>query len=231
MQWNSFTLNKVPFSVNGTYERSRMEAIFSQEFKVKNYSIIPKLRQQYIRSFDPVTLASEKKRQELFLQAISWVDNQVSKKIGPTPQNVGVLYSIINGFPLEFRNKEVFIKDATGQILDDCPSASALPKIMEDFWKWREVNTGTLLNALGSHFLLACIHPYLDGNGRLSRLLEYWDLRQLNPTQTFPCSEVLVYWQYDLYREVFKICKKEKAIDPFLDLMLEFYSQKIHYPS
>ena len=62
------------------------------------------------------------------------------------------------------------------------PDPEELPHLMERFIEWLHVGAGAQLEpiarAVVSHFLLVSIHPFGDGNGRLSRSVESFLLYQ-----------------------------------------------------
>lgn len=62
------------------------------------------------------------------------------------------------------------------------PDPDELPRLMERFTEWLHVGTGAQLDpvvrAAVSHFLLVSIHPFGDGNGRVSRAVESFLLYQ-----------------------------------------------------
>ncbi|MCQ2079123.1 MAG: Fic family protein [archaeon] len=64
-----------------------------------------------------------------------------------------------------------------GSVKHDPPSCSEIGRMIEDLCRF--VNdegefTHPVVKAMLAHFLLAFIHPFNDGNGRLSRLMFYW---------------------------------------------------------
>ena len=62
------------------------------------------------------------------------------------------------------------------------PDPEELPHLMERFIEWLHVGAGAQLDpvarAVVAHFLLVSIHPFGDGNGRLSRAVESFLLYQ-----------------------------------------------------
>lgn len=81
-----------------------------------------------------------------------------------------VLRGIENSYAGKYRNVQVMIKGSTHLP----PAPYLVEKQMEDFFYWYHENRKTLhpvLLAAEMHERLVTIHPFIDGNGRTSRLL------------------------------------------------------------
>jgi len=76
----------------------------------------------------------------------------------------------------EYRNVPVFIRH-NGDIVYYAPESQDVAKFMNDFIKFYNKNNDSLLHndpfikAALIHFLFVKIHPFVDGNGRVSRIL------------------------------------------------------------
>ena len=91
----------------------------------------------------------------------------------------------------DYRKTQVVLRDSrTGEVTFRPPPAVEVPYLMEDFVAWvnspggREVHS--VLRAGVSHYALAAIHPFVEGNGRTSRafaalvlFMEGYDTRRL----------------------------------------------------
>jgi Fic family protein len=76
--------------------------------------------------------------------------------------------------PGEYRRVQNYVvNSSTGRVLYTPPSAVEVPRMMSELVKWlnRELDIHPVLVSGIAQFQLVHIHPFLDGNGRVSRLL------------------------------------------------------------
>ena len=86
------------------------------------------------------------------------------------------------------------------------PHHEDIPVMMEQFCRWIEDGHNNIqlgiLQAIAAHVMFACIHPYGDGNGRMSRWVEIMLLMRARVPA--PCAHMLSshYWetQHEYYR-------------------------------
>lgn len=76
----------------------------------------------------------------------------------------------------KYRKTEVVVKNSkTGTVSFVPPEAEEVPKLVKEFFSWlSDEQTGDIhpvLEAGITHYVLAYIHPFIDGNGRASRAL------------------------------------------------------------
>lgn len=69
--------------------------------------------------------------------------------------------------------------DITGEIVHTPPSHSDIPSFVENLCRFAnsDVNDGfihPIIKAIIIHFMIAYVHPFVDGNGRTARALFYW---------------------------------------------------------
>jgi Fic family protein len=107
--------------------------------------------------------------------AIDYIKNLVQEKI-PFTESILldihklILQSIDNAHAGKYRNVQVLISGAKHVP----PQPYLVPKQMEDFFLWYESEKNSLHPVILSaemHERLVTIHPFIDGNGRTSRLL------------------------------------------------------------
>lgn len=76
-------------------------------------------------------------------------------------------------------NNAVIVSSKTGEVVFDPPAASEIRSELEDLCEWDStdaVKVHPLLRAGILHYELVRIHPFVDLNGRTSRLLATWSL-------------------------------------------------------
>ena len=78
-----------------------------------------------------------------------------------------------------FRREESAIFNASGIAVYLTPAPSKIVQLMEDWYQYAN-NISDLypLQAAVSHIWFEKIHPFLDGNGRVGRLVSYWILKR-----------------------------------------------------
>lgn len=77
-------------------------------------------------------------------------------------------------------DNSIAVRDAfTGETYHDPPDFNRIPDLIKalcDFANDDSVFVHPIVKGIVLHFVLACIHPFMDGNGRVSRSLFYWYL-------------------------------------------------------
>ena len=104
-----------------------------------------------------------------YIKDIIKKDIPISEKVVLQIHNL-ILRGISAKYAGEYRNVQVMIKGSQ----HTPPQAFLVPKQMEDLFIWYDINKATLhpvVLAAEMHLRLVTIHPFIDGNGRTSRLL------------------------------------------------------------
>jgi Fic family protein len=77
--------------------------------------------------------------------------------------------------PGKWRPGNVYVRqEETGDILYEGPDADAVPELMAELVQWlgQKDDSPAMVKAAMSHLNLIMIHPFSDGNGRMSRALQ-----------------------------------------------------------
>jgi len=126
-----------------------------------------------------LTIAGKSMREHLeainHKDAIDYVKDLVQRKINITEREVLTVHDLIlRGIHPEdagrYRNVQVMIKGSAYMP----PQPYLVPKQMEDYFDWFAKNRNRLhpvILAAEMHERLVTIHPFIDGNGRTSRLI------------------------------------------------------------
>ncbi|KKS90031.1 MAG: Fic family protein [Candidatus Gottesmanbacteria bacterium GW2011_GWA2_44_17] len=78
-----------------------------------------------------------------------------------------------------FRREESAIFNASGVAVYLTPVPSKIVQLMEDWYRYTNTISDLYpLQAAVSHIWFEKIHPFLDGNGRVGRLVSYWILKR-----------------------------------------------------
>jgi Fic family protein len=107
----------------------------------------------------------------------------------------------------EYRKTQVVVKNSqTGEITFRPPPAVEVPFLIADFLMWLNASSPddvhTVLKAGIAHYELVRIHPFLDGNGRVSRAValiilfkEGYDVKRFFSLEAFYDRDPMVYYE------------------------------------
>ncbi|MDR2582887.1 MAG: Fic family protein [Fibromonadaceae bacterium] len=103
----------------------------------------------------------------------------VSKKVPLTEKTIKDIHSIIlNDRPTDrgvYRNMPVRISGST----HIPPNYVKIPELMKDLISWYGKTKPTVKQIAELHIRFECIHPFIDGNGRIGRLLANLELMKI----------------------------------------------------
>lgn len=106
-----------------------------------------------------------------------------------------------------YRKTQVVLRDSrTGEITFRPPPSVEVPYLMEDFVGWLNSSKGreihTVIRAGISHYGLAAIHPFVEGNGRTARafatlvlFVEGYDIRRLFSLEEYFDRDAEAYYR------------------------------------
>lgn len=105
-------------------------------------------------------------------EAFRYILNVLSKKKGITQDDILKIHSIVlkgidDEFAGRYRNSPVRIKGSSVVL----PNAMKVPDLMINFEKYLQTEKDPFKLAIMGHFKFVSIHPFVDGNGRVARLL------------------------------------------------------------
>ena len=167
----------------------------------------------------------EIKRQENLEAALIWVNERMKAKRPLKQSDLLKMHSLIsNSKRSTFRKEFIYLKDFKGNKLANFPHPQHLSELMTEFWTWTNKmgRLSALIRAIGAHFLLANIHPFQDGNGRIARLFEYYEIARKSPKSSAYFSfEFIHYWSFNEYSHAIQTSLKTCSMAPFIDYCLE----------
>lgn len=141
-----------------------------------------------------------------------------------SPEKVGV-----------FRTSQVVIKDeVTGEVVFSPPPFVEVPYLLDDFFAWLNCSDALeihpILKAGITHYILVAIHPFVEGNGRVSRafatlilIRDGYDIKKFFSLEEHFDSDPASY--YEAFSNVDKQSKNIGARD--LTAWLEYFTQAV----
>ena len=104
--------------------------------------------------------------------AFRYILDVLSKKKAITQDDILKIHAIVlkgidDAFAGRYRNIRVRIKGSSVVL----PNPMKVPDLMADFEKYLQTEKDAITRAIMGHFKFVSIHPFVDGNGRMGRLL------------------------------------------------------------
>lgn len=138
----------------------------------------------------------------------------------------GILFEDFWG-KLRTGNEGVF--DTMGNIIYEAPSPKIVPAYVTDLIKFTNSRKekSVPLRAVLAHLTFEDIHPFVDGNGRVGRLLQFAVLQQGGyGMKGFSFPEQLIDTNRQSYYRAIEICQSGKGdATEFVELMLSFLAE------
>lgn len=169
------------------------------------------------------------------LDFISDSTNKINK------ENLKILYDLTIGNYLKdeskllpnnfYRHDKVFV--VGGKEVHEGLAYEKLPEYMDEFIKFinAKSNIDDFIKSIMIHFYLAYIHPYFDGNGRMSRLLHLWFLVQKGyPTSLFVSFSKYINESKNNYYKAFQIIEENEKLSKVIDLtpFINYFIQNVY---
>jgi Fic family protein len=120
------------------------------------------------------------------------------------------------------------VNATTGNILDTCPEPHHLKAAMDDVWKWLDdtKDANPFIRAFAFHFIAVAVHPFADGNGRTSRLMQHLLLlKSGEEIARYVPSETVIMHNRDEYYQVIRQTKKLGKLTPILEFLAKCFAQ------
>jgi len=134
-----------------------------------------------------------------------------------------------------FRTSQVVIKDeVTGEVVFSPPAFVEVPYLLDDFFAWLNSSDALeihpILKAGITHYILVAIHPFVEGNGRVSRafatlilIRDGYDIKKFFSLEERFDNDPSSY--YEAFSQVDKQSKNIGARD--LTPWLEYFTQAV----
>lgn len=142
-----------------------------------------------------------------YYSALEKMEQHVAKGLPVSEKIIQTLHGLVMNKkkPTPYRDGQNVIKDgSSGNIVYLPPEAKDVPGMMGGLVEWirSQTNLPTPIIAAIAHYQFATIHPYYDGNGRVSRLLTAlimhlsgYDLKGLFSLEEYYAKNLMGYYQ------------------------------------
>ncbi|MBU0951449.1 MAG: Fic family protein [Elusimicrobia bacterium] len=132
--------------------------------------------------------------------------------------------------PGKYRNVQNYVVNGLGQVIYKPPTPKDVSKLMNSFVKYVNIEAEEYLPIISSgivHYNFVSIHPFVDGNGRLARLLGTWELirRKFDTEHIFSIDDIIYEHKAAYYSALQSVqgAQYSKSTDKDLTPWLEFY--------
>ena len=150
--------------------------VFAKEMLRKKKSPQNKAQQMIANNYNTIQYIVEHRDDPLTEEGLLYIHRLMTEKTMDNPDDAG-----------RFRtNDKVVVADMVeGDIVFTPPSYKEIPEFVEtlcDFFNNDSPNTfiHPIIKGIIVHFMLAYMHPFVDGNGRTARALFYWYMLKEN---------------------------------------------------
>lgn len=129
-----------------------------------------KSQQMIVNNYETISKISKNKQEDFTKEGLLDIHRSIANKTLDNPEDEGVFR----------RNDDIFVVDGiTGFVAHTPPSYNEIDKMIEDLCEFANKDNSDnfihpIIKGIIIHFVLAFIHPFVDGNGRTARSLFYW---------------------------------------------------------
>lgn len=142
----------------------------AKDFLRKNISPQDKSQQMIFNNYQTIRFIVENKEAPLTSELLLKIHSLMTEKTLDHPDDAG-RYRL---------NDDVVVENAiTHEVVHTPPSYQDIPKFLDDLCRFfndddPSVFIHPVIKAILIHFMIAYMHPFVDGNGRTARALFYW---------------------------------------------------------
>ena len=129
-----------------------------------------KSQQMIVNNFETINRITKSSKENFSAEGLLDIHRSISNKTLDNPEDEGVFR----------RNDDIFVVDGiTGSVAHTPPSYTEIDKMINDLCEFANNDNSSnfihpIIKGIIIHFILAYIHPFVDGNGRTARSLFYW---------------------------------------------------------
>lgn len=129
-----------------------------------------KSQQMIVNNYETISRISRDKLLDFSMERLLDIHRSIANKTLDNAEEEGVFR----------KNDDIFVVDGvTGHVAHTPPSYIEINAMLQDLCEFANNNNGDnfihpIIKGIIIHFVLAYIHPFVDGNGRTARSLFYW---------------------------------------------------------
>ena len=129
-----------------------------------------KSQQMIVNNYETISRISRDKLSDFSMERLLDIHRSIANKTLDNVAEEGVFR----------KNDDIFVVDGvTGHVAHTPPSCVEINAMLQDLCEFANNNNGDnfihpIIKGIIIHFVLAYIHPFVDGNGRTARSLFYW---------------------------------------------------------
>ncbi len=136
----------------------------------KQLKPVNKSQQMIVNNYETINKISKNKQEDFSVEGLLDIHRSIANKTLDDPEDEGVFR----------KNDDIFVVDGiTGSVAHTPPSYTEIDAMVQDLCEFANNDIHDnfihpIIKAIIIHFVLAYIHPFVDGNGRTARSLFYW---------------------------------------------------------
>lgn len=136
----------------------------------KQLKPVNKSQQMIVNNYETISKISKNKQQEFSTEGILDIHHSIVNKTLDNAEDEGVFRD----------NDEIYVVDGvSGFVAHTPPSHAEIDEMVTDLCHFANTDSDDnfihpIVKGIIIHFVLAYIHPFIDGNGRTARSLFYW---------------------------------------------------------
>lgn len=129
-----------------------------------------KSQQMIVNNYETINRISKGSKEDFSVEGLLDIHRSISSKTLDNPEDEGVFR----------KNDDIFVVDGiTGFVAHTPPSYTEIDDMINDLCVFANSDNSNnfihpIIKGIIIHFVLAYIHPFVDGNGRTARSLFYW---------------------------------------------------------
>jgi len=136
----------------------------------KRLKPINKSQQMIVNNYETISKISKDNQADFSIDRLLDIHRSISSKTLDNPEDEGVFR----------KNDDIFVVDGiTGHVAHTPPSFTDIDEMIKDLCEFANSDNSNnfihpIIKGIIIHFIMAFIHPFVDGNGRTARSLFYW---------------------------------------------------------